>query len=372
MDNSKSKHDENLGVKKTGKNIRKSPLHQPNYSYVASGRNQEPPYIYNISVDDFKEFVQRVTGLSSQNPPPPKPCTNFPKPQRMRLQKTRPPPLTHVRPQMSVPTTSPPVPYNNYNNTFHSLAQFTQTSPNPWQPLPPGDIAWTNTPESPISAYMRYFQNSHSSSWGNQVQQQTQPQPYSLQPLVPEIVQPYPASSALFTNPPISENGQSYPASAALFPNHPILENVQSYPPSSSLFPNHPIPENVQSYPHSSTLFPNPPMPNAPMIDNDPPVLPCIPSPQTNGLPILPSPNSQSLMPSSTRYMNFPSTQSPDLLLSPDVQFPSPFTPDFPFPLFDQLGCSDLGAQTELSPDMFPLSPSSGLFPVTSPMWRDD
>ncbi|XP_061344726.1 protein HAIKU1-like [Gastrolobium bilobum] len=319
MDNSKNRQNENLGVNKIGKNIRKSPLHQPNFGNNAtSGRQQQPPQVYNISKNEFRDVVQQLTGSPSlSQDPPPRPPHNSPKPQSVRLQKIRPPPLPHVRPPVPTPASAPPpVPYNG---TLHRPAQFRQPSSNP---LHPGEMTWANTAESPISAYMRYLQNSmmDPGSRGNQVQ--PQPQPHPPQPFVPGNVLPYPPSSGLLPN-----------------PRMPMLPSPRF---------NGPI---------------------APTNATNPPV-PSIPSPQTNGPPILPSPTSQFLLPSPTGYMNFLSPRSPYPLLSPGVQFPSPFTPNFPFSPFAQSGILGPGPQPPLSPGLFPYSPS-GFFPITSPRWRD-
>ena len=284
MDNSKNRHNENLGVNKTGKNIRKSPLHQPNYgnNNVNGARQQQQqqaqPQVYNISKNEFRDIVQQLTGSPSQDPQSKPPQSNSPKPQSMRLQKIRPPPLPYVR---------PPLPASYSNNTLLARpAQFRQPSPNPFPQA--------NTAESPISAYVRYLEHSITDpgSKGTQVQ------------------------------------------------------------PSSALLPNNPI-------------FLSPRL-NA---STNPPHVPAVPSPQTNGPPIFPSPTSQFPLPSPNGYMNFLSPQSAyPPLLSPGIQFPSPLTPNFPFSPFAQSGIFGPGQQPPLSPGMFPLSPS-GFFPITSPRW---
>ena len=345
MDNSKNRHggDNNLGVNKMGKNIRKSPLHQPNFGNNATAaaavnaRQQQPqPQVYNISKNDFRDVVQKLTG--SQNTTPPRPPQNSAKPQSMRLQKIRPPPLTPInrtpmQPPMPAPAAPPMVPYNN---AMPRPAQFGQPLPNL---LHPGDMTWANTAESPISAYMRYLQNSmmDPGSRGNQVQPQLQPHP--PQPQVQGNVQPQ------FQPPP---------------PQPQVQRNVQLNPPSSALLPNPPVP-----------MMPSPRLngPLPPMNVTNPPV-PSMPSPQTNGPPILPSPTSQFLLPSPTGYMNFLSPRSPYPLLSPGVQFPSPLTPNFPFSPFAQSGILGPGPQPPVSPGLFPFSPS-GFFPMASPRWRD-
>lgn len=159
MDNSKNRHTDHhqLGVNKLGKNIRKSPLHQPNLnnnnqnSNNQAARQQPQPQVYNISKNDFRNIVQQLTGSPSRDPappPPPPPNQNnsSPKPQSVRLQRIRPPPLTPIhRP-------GPP--------------QFGQ---NPFSRPGPGPSLFGQPPiqhpnfapaESPITAYMNYLQNS--------------------------------------------------------------------------------------------------------------------------------------------------------------------------------------------------------------------
>ncbi|CAL5359608.1 unnamed protein product [Camellia sinensis] len=161
----KNRHNDHLGVNKMGKNIRKSPLHQPNFAN--SARQQPQPQVYNINKNDFRNIVQQLTGSPSQEPLP-RPPNNPPKPPSMRLQKIRPPPLTPInRPPIRIhpppPPQAPPMPAAPipYGNPFvRPPAQFGQPSPTMLPPFTPGDSVWPNTAESPISAYMRYLQNS--------------------------------------------------------------------------------------------------------------------------------------------------------------------------------------------------------------------
>ncbi|KAE8676965.1 Protein HAIKU1 [Hibiscus syriacus] len=150
MDDSKNRLNDPLGVSKTGKNIKKSPLHQPNFAHNGARLQPQPqpqPQVYNISKNDFRSFVQQLTGSPSRNDPLPRPPQNPPKPQSMRLQKIRPPPLTPMN-LPHVPVQVPaPVPAH-------------APSPGMLQPMVPVDAVWTNTAESPISAYMRYLQTS--------------------------------------------------------------------------------------------------------------------------------------------------------------------------------------------------------------------
>lgn len=169
-------------MNKIGKNIRKSPLNQPNFNNNAV-RQQPQPQVYNICKNDFRDIVQQLTGSPSHDPPPRPPLHNPPKPQSMRLQKIRPPPLTR-----------PP--------------QFQPPSSTPLQSLTPGPgdmIA-----ESPISAYMRYLQSSI-----------VDPGPRG------NLAQPQPPSSALLPKPPfpvVFSPGQNGPTP-------PMNPSPQSYVP---------------------------------------------------------------------------------------------------------------------------------------------
>ncbi|XP_059641888.1 protein HAIKU1-like [Cornus florida] len=313
MDNSRNRQNDHLGVNKMGKNIRKSPLHQPNF--VNNNTRQQPqPKVYNINKNDFRNMVQQLTGSPSQEPLP-RPLHNPPKPPSMRLQKIRPPPLTPInRPQipihMPVPAQAPPphtaaVPYSN---NFARPAQFNQPSPTMLLPMTPGDSAWPNTAESPISAYMRYLQNS------------------------------------------IMDSGPRH-TPAQPHPHHPH-PHPQHQPQSQA-------PGQIQAQPLSPGLLPNPPVPP-------------LPSPRMNGPPpLLPSPTSQYLLPSPSGFLNLLSPRSPYALLSPGYQFPPPLTPNFSFSPMAQSGILGPGPQPLPSPGGgFPFSPS-GFFPITSPRWRD-
>lgn len=290
-----------------GKNIRKSPLHQPNFTNTPP-RQQPQPQVYNISKNDFRNIVQQLTGSPSQEPLP-RPPNNPPKSQSMRLQRIRPPPLTpinrpHIPPPMPVLAAPPPM---VYNNSFVRPGQFGQPSPTLLQPLTPGESIWANTAESPISAYMRYLQNSimDPGPRGNLAQAQLQPQ----------------------------------------------------------------FPGQIHGQPQSAALLPNPHMPALPSPRMNGPT-PHMPSQQVNGPALLPSPTSQFLLPSPSGYMNLLSPRSPYPLFSPGMQFPPPLTPNFAFSPMAQSGILGPGPQPPLSPGLFPLSPS-GFFPIPSPRWRD-
>ncbi|XP_070033803.1 protein HAIKU1 [Nicotiana tabacum] len=314
MDNRNPDH---LGVNKFGKNIKKSPIHQPNFNNTNSARPQPQPQVYNINKNDFRSIVQQLTGSPSQEPPP-RPPQNPSKPQSMRLQKIRPPPLTPInRSQIPIhPPAQVPAPAQSaggvpYHNTIVRPPHYGQPSPSMLPPTP-GDV-WTNTAESPISVYMRYLQNSIIDSGPRQAQFQG--------------------------------------------PGH-----FQAHPPSSGLLPNPSMP-----------LLPSPRMNGPPPLPsprlNGPP--PPLPSPGINGPPPLPSPTSQYLLPSPTGFLNLLSPRSPYPLLSPGMHHPPPLTPNFSFSPMAQPGILGPGPQFPPSPGYgFPLSPS-GFFPISSPRWRD-
>ena len=129
-------------------------------------QHQHQPPVYNINKNDFRDVVQKLTGSPAHErfstPPPIHP----PKPQSSRLQRIRPPPLAHVsnRPPPSLNSTIPPpqqpplttVP--NPNTSASATNSFIQRSTAPLSPLPPFPAVHAAA-ESPVSAYMRYLQN---------------------------------------------------------------------------------------------------------------------------------------------------------------------------------------------------------------------
>lgn len=352
MDNSdysRNRHNnDHLGVNKLGKNIRKSPLHQPNFSNPA--RQQPQPQVYNINKNDFRNIVQQLTGSPSHHSqePLPRPPHNPPKPPSMRLQRIRPPPLTPIN-RAQIPIHNPPpqvlhqqpqqrpvVPFDNNGNSFGRPAQYGQQGP-PMLPPPmsTGDQGWGNTAESPISAYMRYLQHSIIDSEPRQSQGHPQYQQQPPPPQGPGQFQGQPQSSGLLPYPPVS----------------PFPSPRMNGPP--------PLP---------SPRMNGPPPLLSPRMNNGPP----LPSPRMNGPPpILPSPTSQFLLPSPTGFLNMLSPRSPYPLLSPGYQNPPPFSPNFSFSSLTQTGILGPGPQPPPSPGYgFPLSPS-GFFPISSPRWRD-
>ncbi|KAI3453412.1 hypothetical protein Pfo_010075 [Paulownia fortunei] len=321
---------DHLGVNKMGKNIKKSPLHQPNFASAA--RQQPQPQVYNINKNDFRNVVQQLTGSPLRDPPP-RPPQNHPKPQIIGYRDR---PQVPIHPHLSIPVPaqaqpSVPLPYANNFARPPPPVQYDQPSPNILLPPTPTDV-WSNTTESPISAYMRYLQNSIIDSGPRQPQ--SLPQTH-LQPQFPARNLP-----------------QSH-----LLPN-PVM------PPFPSPRVNGPPPTLP-----SPRLSGPPPLLASPLMNGP---LPTLPSPRTNGPPpLLPSPTSQFLLPSPTGFLNLLSPRSPYPLLSPGYQHPPPISPNFSFSSVGQSGILGPGPHPPPSPGYgFPLSPS-GFFPLPSPRWRN-
>lgn len=356
-----------LGVNRMGKNIKKSPLHQPSFANTAA--TQPQPQVYNINKNDFRSIVQQLTGSPSHDPPQPRAPLNPPRPPNNRLQRIRPPPLTPInRPPRAVhphPPPQPPImapgPYNN--NFVRPPPQYGQPQPSPPMfPPTPTDV-WANTAESPISAYMRYLQNSIIDSGPRQQSMQSHQQPHNYQyqpPLLPQgpgqnqaQLMPQGQGQGMPQGP--GENQARYQA-PGLLPN----PSVQALLPSPRMR-GHPPPLSPSM---KNSL---PPLPSPRMHGPPPPLL----SPGANGPPLLPSPSSQFHLPSPTGFMNMLSPRSPYPLLSPGFQHPPPLSPGFSFSGMAQSGLLGPGPQPPPSPGYgFPLSPS-GFFSFPSPRWRD-
>lgn len=308
---------EHLGVNKMGKNIRKSPLHQPNFGNPKQQQQQQQqpqPQVYNISKNDFRSIVQQLTGSPSHHdpppPPPPRPAGpryNPPKSPSLRLQRIRPPPLTPItRPPIPAPPPPPPpVPFNNNSSPNPNSPLFNWPSQfSPLPPITPGDSVWNNAAESPISAYMRYLQNSMIDSGGSRS-----------------------------TQLPGQGFGQGQPFTSGLLPT----------PPNAPVFPS--------------------PRGNVPAL---------LPSPSSQ-FPF-PSPSSflNLLSPRSPYPLLSPGFQYPPL--SPSFQFSPLSTPNFSLSPLPQQASGILGPGPQQPPlssgILFPSSPS-GFFPLKSPRWRE-
>ncbi|QCE00637.1 VQ motif-containing protein 9-like [Vigna unguiculata] len=117
-------------LNKLSHNISKPNVKKPTFDSLPDSQ----PQVYNISKNDFRDMVQKLTG-SPGNSHQPKPVANS------RLHRLRPPPLPQVL------SHRPPPP--------HSVAAA------PLSPLPPFPSVHA---ESPVSAYMRFLRNSMPSS----------------------------------------------------------------------------------------------------------------------------------------------------------------------------------------------------------------
>ncbi|XP_010531705.1 PREDICTED: protein HAIKU1-like [Tarenaya hassleriana] len=347
MDHSRPRQSDHLGVNKIGKNIRKSPLHQPNFGNGNAVRPQPQPQVYNISKNDFRSIVQQLTGSPSRESLP-QPPQNPLKPQNTRLQKIRPAPLTQFnRPPVPSPAAMAPLPPAQFRPPPQPYAQ---PLPQAMQPMMGhGDPAWSNTAESPVSVYMRYLQSSLAESG---------PNGNHVQPGMPAQSQP-PGQTG---HPQLQHHapGQSQ--------MHPPQFGSVPYP----AMPAQPMPPNLPS-PRFNGPVPVMPALPSPRFNGPPQPMHGLPSPQFNGPGLLPSPTSQFLLPSPTAYPSLFSPRSPYPLLSPGVQYPPPLTPTFMFSPMGQPGVLGPGPGPQPPPSpglMFPLSPS-GFFPISSPRWRD-
>ncbi|GFP93355.1 hypothetical protein PHJA_001479900, partial [Phtheirospermum japonicum] len=129
----------------------------------------QQPAVYNINKNDFRDVVQKLTGSPAHErlPTPPPPAVTHPRPPSSRLQRIRPPPLAQINNRPNQITQIHPHPQSDAGNggprpdSLPPQNEFGQRPPPP--PLSPMRPA----AESPISAYMRYLQNSAPSPMWN-------------------------------------------------------------------------------------------------------------------------------------------------------------------------------------------------------------
>lgn len=174
-------------------------------SSLQAQQHQHQPPVYNINKNDFRDVVQKLTGSPAHErfstPPPP---IHQPKPASSRLQRIRPPPLAQISnrppPLLNGAVAPPPQP------PFGAMAR----SHAPLSPLPPLPAVHASA-ESPVSAYMRYLQNSMSAfdphqkqasgfspRWSNLApQQQNHPAPPPPPPQQQGILPPPPAPAMM-------------------------------------------------------------------------------------------------------------------------------------------------------------------------------
>jgi len=297
MENSK-KQNGNLGVKRRGKNIRRNYFQRTidfANNIITSGRHHYPePKVHYINKDDFKSFVQHITGKNSTGEPP----ARFTK-----LQQNRPQPLSIGRPPVPVQVLVAPS-----QAPYHPLL-------GPLKPIiGPSvvDNSCTNIVESPMSAFMRNFQNStmnFDNSRGNQFQS-------------------YPPQSQVLND--VNVQLQSI-----------IQSQPQHYPMNGSNQPVNGFPSLASFNATNPTLSVN----ASNQLMND------FPSSQTIG-PL--SPTSEFLLSSPTSNINLLSPQSLDnTLLSPNI-FSS--SPSLEYPFYPHLPnmISSSGPLSPLSASIFP------------------
>ncbi|XP_038885419.1 VQ motif-containing protein 9-like [Benincasa hispida] len=182
---------------------------QQQQNLQAQPQQHQPP-VYNINKNDFRDVVQKLTGSPAHerfsNPPPIQP----PKPQNSRLQRIRPPPLnTNMPPPQRLPNGfHPPTPLN-FGLTGLPMA--------PLSPLPPLPAVHAAA-ESPVSAYMRYIQNSITTADANL------PPPQGFSPLGP-------LASSCWNNFTSQQQGSmALPPSSAMLQAHQQFQVAPSSP----------------------------------------------------------------------------------------------------------------------------------------------
>lgn len=122
---------------------------------------QQQPPVYNINKSDFRDVVQKLTGSPAHERISTPPPIQQPKAASSRLQRIRPPPLAQIN--------NRPPPFVNVSNNAVAAAGGSgfvggqrPVQAQPLSPLPPFPAVHASA-ESPISAYMRFLQNSFAS-----------------------------------------------------------------------------------------------------------------------------------------------------------------------------------------------------------------
>ncbi|CAN4092429.1 unnamed protein product [Withania somnifera] len=132
----------------------------PPTSSAAGPQNlQQQPPVYNINKSDFRDVVQKLTGSPAHERIATPPPIQQPKAASSRLQRIRPPPLSQI--------SSRPPPFVNAvaggciggSSGGGFLGGQRPVQAQPLSPLPPFPAVHAAA-ESPISAYMRFLQNS--------------------------------------------------------------------------------------------------------------------------------------------------------------------------------------------------------------------
>ncbi|KAG2699047.1 hypothetical protein I3843_07G174300 [Carya illinoinensis] len=220
------------------------PASQPLVQQQAQQQQQQhQPPVYNINKNDFRDVVQKLTGSPAHErfstPPPIHP----PKPPSSRLQRIRPPPLAHVynRPPPLLNSAVHPPQQATINPNIPITGPLSNFGPigrpiTPLSPLPPFPTVHAAA-ESPVSAYMRYLQNSVSTVDPN-------PKHFSgFSPLAP-LVSPRWNNST----PPQPHQHQLPPPQQGIFPQ-PTSSTTQPQPQFP--MPNSPLPFGCLNSPRS-------------------------------------------------------------------------------------------------------------------------
>ncbi|CAN6931792.1 unnamed protein product [Brassica oleracea] len=124
------------------------PLSQPPINHGNLHPHQPP--VYNISKNDFRDAVQKLTGSPAHERISAQPIHHPKAQQSSRLHRIRPPPLAHV-------INRPPSLLNDAHHDW--TGGFVPRPTAPLSPLPPLPSVHAAA-ESPVSSYMRYLQNS--------------------------------------------------------------------------------------------------------------------------------------------------------------------------------------------------------------------
>ncbi|XP_010521178.1 PREDICTED: VQ motif-containing protein 9-like [Tarenaya hassleriana] len=209
-------------VKRPGFDLNPSIHHQapPPATSNQGNLHQHQPPVYNINKNDFRDVVQRLTGSPAherisapthQHPP----AIHQPKPQSSRLQRIRPPPLANISnrpPPLLNGALFNPVPNPGIPMTSATAGFIPRPAPPPLSPLPPLPPVHAAA-ESPVSAYMRYLQNSMPGVDSNQKQFS------GFSPLAPLVS---PRWYQKQENAPPLQNIHHPPATAASIPSPPL------------------------------------------------------------------------------------------------------------------------------------------------------
>ncbi|KAK4390089.1 VQ motif-containing protein 9 [Sesamum angolense] len=228
-------------------------------------QSQQPP-VYNINKNDFRDVVQKLTGSPAheRNPTPPPPATQS-RPPSSRLQRIRPPPLAQI-------SNRPPQLAQIFPRPQDEAGQ--RAAVQPFTPLPPLPSVHPAA-ESPISAYMRFLQSSSASRAPSPLLNgAVGPRPDS--PLLPNDVshraaQPQPFSPLLPAESPVSAYMRFLQNSYSLASASPRC-SVVGPPQQPPLLPQQ---EHPPVPPSASCPSPFPVLPLSPLPFG------CIPSPRS-------------------------------------------------------------------------------------------